>query len=334
MAITSTYYDTSAGVPASLVTETDWAQSHPSVGSSEYGVVTAADFKVTAHPSTPYGLNVATGQAWGHGVFDVSDSTVTVTATAPGATRWDLVAVRRDWTPASGGPSTVVVVEGGSVEAIPAARENDPGTLDDQPLYLVQWAPGEDQPTQLIDIRCWAGNGGMFAKSTHVLSYLNRVGASVQLARGLWEHSPTTICTYELGANDVPGWVIRDNTQNAADISEFGSGWLPASQGLTGIVTAGSPLHRPRVRRDGNMVHMFGAVRRNGGPRTNLCTIPVAFRPFDASVQFIGTTITSQGIVTELLLENGIISCADNYATGIANQDLSVFPLVASWAII
>ena len=46
MAITSTYYDTSAGVPASLVTETDWAQSHPSVGSSEYGVVTAADFKV------------------------------------------------------------------------------------------------------------------------------------------------------------------------------------------------------------------------------------------------------------------------------------------------
>lgn len=327
MAITSTYYDTSAGVPASLVTEVDWAHSHPSVGASEYGVVTAADFKVTAHPSTPFGLNLAPGKAWGHGVFDESDAIITLTAVEPASTRWDLVAMRRDWTPASGGPSAPVLIQGGTVEAIPAGRNNNPGTLDDQPLFLVLWTHGQTTPTALVDIRCWAGNGGLFAKSTHVLDYLSRVGATVQLARGAAANSNATHCTFELGPNDVPGWVIRDNTSDYATISTFGSGWLPVNtpQG-----------HVPRLRRDGNLVRLIGAVRRNAGSVLNILTIPPAFLPANSSTTtFIGGATTSSGLSYELALSNNLLTIPFGYASRSDTDppNTVVFPVTSSWAI-
>jgi hypothetical protein len=199
--ILSTFYDTSAGVPASLVTEVKWAKAHPHIGSSAYGVVGATDLKVTAHPTTPYTVNVAPGSAWGHGVFDESDQTVTVTCAVPdaGTTRWDLICVRRDWGPAAGGPTTITSVEGGTVKTIPAARNNTPGTLDDQPLQLVQWTAGQTQPTAMVDLRCWGGDGGLYAADDLARSYLTRLGTEVNIAGTVW--------AYTVGANDTPTWV-------------------------------------------------------------------------------------------------------------------------------
>jgi hypothetical protein len=197
--ITSTFYDTSAGVPASLVTETDWALSHPQIGSS-YGVDGIADFKVTAHPSTPLTVNVAAGTAWGHGVLDISDATVSVTCTAPaaGTSRYDLICIRRDWTPAVGGPTTITKVEGGSTKAIPAGREHDPGTLDDQPLALVLWTAGQTQPTQIIDLRCWQGDGGVLALDALARDYLDRVGTKVNIGGVVWQRT--------IGSGDLAVW--------------------------------------------------------------------------------------------------------------------------------
>jgi hypothetical protein len=194
VAIESTFYDTSAGVPASLVTEIKWAKAHPFIGAAQYGIRDPEDFKVTAHPSTPYAVNVADGGAWGHGIFDESDQVETVTCSPPaaGTTRWDLICLRRDWTPSAGGPTTVTKVEGGAVKQIPAGRNNTPGTLDDQPLALLQWTAGQTQPTANVDLRCWAGNGGLTAMDDLALTYLDIPGATVLINGSLWHHTVST----------------------------------------------------------------------------------------------------------------------------------------------
>jgi hypothetical protein len=200
VAITSTFYDTSAGTPASLVDEVKWAAAHPAIGSSQYGVGGATDFKVTAHPTTPLTVNVAEGLAWGHGVVDESDSVIAVTCTAPapGGTRWDMICVRRDWTPPVGGPTTVTKVEGGTSRLLPAGRENDPGTLDDQPVALVLWTYGSTQPTTIVDLRVWGGDGGLYAADDLVRAYMTRLGTVINIAGTIWQ--------YTVDAEDAATW--------------------------------------------------------------------------------------------------------------------------------
>ncbi len=318
MTIESTFYDTSPTVPASLVTEIKWSASHPHVGEADYGVVGAGDFEVTAHPSTPFTLNVAPGKAWGQGVFDHSDAIGNVTCSAPssGTSRWDLIALRRNWGPLAGGPTTLVPVEGGAVEEIPADRENDPGTLDDQPLYLVKWTAGQTQPTALIDLRCWAANGGVIAKSIHALSYLERIGSKVQIGNTLWTH--------ELVGNGDGDWVGRDITVSAADVATIGPGF----EAVTGNA------HKPRVRREGNRVHLVGAVRRLTGDFGNMLTVPAGFRPTNGQTMFVGAGVSSNGIAYELALSNGILSIVNGYATKSDTDAFTTFPVTASWPIV
>lgn len=182
MAITSAGYD-------GTVDEVQWAALIPSAGSSEYGVLGSLDFNVTAHPTTAYAVNVSAGTAWGHGVLDVSDSVVAVQCDAPaaGVIRWDLICARRDWRPLAGGPTSITKVNGGATADIPAGRNNTPGTVDDQPLFLVQWTGGQTQPTAYIDLRCWAGNGGLTARNDKVRSYLTRIGTQIEILGVQWQ---------------------------------------------------------------------------------------------------------------------------------------------------
>jgi hypothetical protein len=236
--ITSTFYDTSAGVPASLVTETDWALSHPQIGSS-YGVDGITDFKVTAHPSTPLTVNVAAGTAWGHGVLDVSDATVSVTCNAPaaGTSRYDLICIRRDWTPAVGGPTTITKVEGGSTKAIPAGREHDPGTLDDQPLALVLWTAGQTQPTQIVDLRCWQGDGGVLAVDALARDYLDRLGTKVNIGGVVWQ--------YTIGSGDLAVWTKMTEV-GSVELYGFGGAleYTPAAGQTAFKIQAGTAVNQ------------------------------------------------------------------------------------------
>jgi hypothetical protein len=274
--ILSTFYDTSAGVPSSLVNEIKWAKAHPHIGASHYGVEGPGDYAVSAHPSTPYAVNVAAGKAWGRGVFDDSDGIETVTCAAPaaGTTRWDLICVRRNWGPVAGGPSTVTSVPGGTVRAIPGDRQNTPGTLDDQPLALVQWTAGQTQPTAIADLRCWAGNGGMLAKDELALSYLGQLGASVKIGTDHW--------SYELLTNDVPGWVNEDGSGPWTPLT-LSAGW--ASNGIASVRTVGR----------GAFIHVAIDARYTAGSVIAegwiIAPLPVGMRPTDR-VFVPGTTNT------------------------------------------
>lgn len=190
MALTSVYYD-------GPVTETDRAKNL--AGAPEYGVYGPGDFNVTAHPSIPYAVLVKAGRAHGHGVTDTAATDQVVQcATLASGTRWDLIVVRRNWQPALGGPSTLEVVQAGATAQIPAARKVGPGVEDDQPLFLVKWQGGTSAPVQFIDLRVWAGNGGLFAKDDFVRTYLTSLGTEVNINGVTW--------TLGLGTNSLPAW--------------------------------------------------------------------------------------------------------------------------------
>jgi hypothetical protein len=179
------------------VDEAQWAKLVPSAGSSEYGVKGAGDWKVSAHPSTAQAVNIATGTGWGQGVMDTTDAIITVQCDAiSSGTRWDLIMMHRDWTP-PGGSTTGGKITGSATKQIPP-RANTPGVTDDQPLALVQWTAGQTQPTAIVDLRCWAGNGGMVAKDPLTLGYVARVGANITIGGIQWQ--------YVLDSNDNPVW--------------------------------------------------------------------------------------------------------------------------------
>jgi hypothetical protein len=190
MAITSIGYDGS-------VNEAQWSKLIPLAGSSHYGVAAGQDWKVTPHATLDRGITVATGSGWGHGILDTSDTTVSLQGTAVSSgSRWDLVVARRNWGGA-GGLTTFVLVTGSSSKSLPA-RNTTPGTLDDQPLALVQFTAGQTAPTSVVDLRCWARNGGMTARDDLALTYLKMPGAQIMVNGTQWN------C--ELDANGNPSW--------------------------------------------------------------------------------------------------------------------------------
>jgi hypothetical protein len=213
MAITSVGYD-------GTVSEAQWAKLIPKAGSSHYGIDDAPDWKVTAHPTLDRGVSIATGTGWGQGILDTSDSPVTLQTTAVGTgSRWDLVVARRNWS-GTGGSTTFAIKTGSASKAIPS-RNHDPGSLDDQPLALIQITAGSSAVTSIIDLRCWARNGGVVAKDELALTYLKEPGAQIKINGVLWS------CYISATGSSV--W-----SKQAAD------GYIPML-GMGGILTSTSP---------------------------------------------------------------------------------------------
>ncbi|QSZ47236.1 hypothetical protein [Arthrobacter sp. D5-1] len=248
MALTSIFYD-------GPVTESDRAANR--AGAADYGVYGPNDFKVTAHPSIPYAVLVKAGRAHGHGVTDEAeiDQVVNCPSLASG-TRWDLIVIRRNWQPELGGPSVLVPLTAGAEAVIPASRKIGPGVEDDQPIGFVRWQGGTSAPVEFIDMRTWAGNGGLFARSTKVLGYLAKVGTEVVINGVTWN--------YRLGTNDTPGWTstapLMAPIALAAGYTPFGGGYDPSvhteklelgrvfSEGTIGTTAASINVDKARFR--------------------------------------------------------------------------------------
>lgn len=199
MALASVFYDGPS-------TETDRAMYR--AGAPDYGVIGPDDFRVSTHPSIPYALLVKAGEAHGHGVTDkpAMPGEDQLVQCAPlsggGAVRWDLVVVRRNWQPLLGGPSTLVVIQGGTTAPnIQTIRKIGPGVEDDQPLALVEWRGGVNTPKSIIDLRCWAATGGAAIVDKLALTYLAKPGAMLTLDNRTLQYLPI--------GNGVWDWVSR-----------------------------------------------------------------------------------------------------------------------------
>lgn len=211
MAITSIGYDGQVG-------ESQWAKMIPFVGSSTYGVVGPDDWKVSSHPTTDKAVNVSPGSGWGHGVFDSSDSTYTVTCPPlSSGTRWDMIAVKRDWN-GTAGATTFTYVVGSGVMQLPAYT-SDPGNVDYQPIALVQWTAGQTKPTAIVDLRVWSANGGLLAKDSLAQSYVDELGTVMTVGGDEWRRVTD--------ANGVPTWSRASSFQRipllAAGGAHFGT---------------------------------------------------------------------------------------------------------------
>lgn len=196
MAITSIGYD-------GTVNESQWAKLIPLAGSGHYGVSGFSDWKVTTHPTLDRGVSIAAGTGWGQGVLDTSTTSTSLQGASVGSgSRWDLIVARRDWS-GTGGTTSFALIGGTSSKALPS-RNTDPGTLDDQPLALVQFTAGSSAPTAIVDLRCWARNGGMVARDELALTYLKKIGSNVVIGDSVWN------CT--LDSNGNTSWTTTMQT--------------------------------------------------------------------------------------------------------------------------
>lgn len=163
------------------VNDERWARLVPRAGSNPYGVVNVGDCKVTATTGDRR-VSVAPtssgGGVWGWGVFCEFAEATPLSLSAPGSgSRWDLIALRRNWTTRT---VTPVVVPGSATKQIPTRRTN-PGVEDDQPIALVRVQAGITSIMEIIDLRCFSSGGGVLAMDITALEYLNYVGASVRI---------------------------------------------------------------------------------------------------------------------------------------------------------
>lgn len=170
MTITSIGYAGSIGWAA-------WAQMARDLG-TDYGIDGVDDLKVLIKAAAAGEITVAAGTAHGQGIIDTSDSTITL-AGLTAANTWYTIVVRRDWT---GGPgaevTTILALAGNAAKAIASARQVGAGVIDDQPIALVHRGSTLDQ---VVDLRCWWGNGGLYAASVDALAYLGRPGSEVRV---------------------------------------------------------------------------------------------------------------------------------------------------------
>lgn len=262
MAILSIGYD-------GTVDERQWAKIQASTA-SVYGVSTPASWKVTAVAGSDRTVAIATGSGWGHHVFDESDTNYTLQGdTVASGSRWDMVVLRRDWGPVGGGPSSFKLIKGSSIKVLPL-RANNPGVLDEQPLALVQFSAGQTQPTAIVDLRCWASNGGMEVMDKLTLTYLEVPGADVKLDSSLWR--------YESKGNGVWGWQEYPLATDTGDqfvgalSTSFSGGWR-------GFAGGGySPL---AFRREGKHMQIWGAAASSTpeGVASIVVNMPVGMRP-------------------------------------------------------
>ena len=230
---TSNGYDTTSTNP---YTEGAWADAHPSIGLAKYGVRSPLDWKVTAVAGQDRTVSIAAGRGFGHGVTDktVANDTIQLDTIASGS-RWDLIACRRDWTPTAG-VSAFVKVNGGATATIPGGRNATPGNIDDQPLALVQVTAGQTQPTAILDLRTWAGDGGgLVANDDLVRSFLNTAGTRINIKGVDWVR--------RVGDNDTNEWVKLGEAGKLALLGVGGvlAGSAPAA-GTGFLIQAGSSV--------------------------------------------------------------------------------------------
>lgn len=160
------------------------------------------DWKVSSLGSLDRGIRVEAGTGSGDAVTDITTPYETMSLPKPDvAARWYLIVRRRNW---SGTGTTTLAAIVGTAAANPVlpSRLDEPGTRSDQPLAMVRVTQADSTVQQIIDLRCWASNGGVEVGHDLALSYLGTPGAVVKAPGGLHR--------FARQANGVWGWELVD----------------------------------------------------------------------------------------------------------------------------
>lgn len=141
------------------VDTSQWAALSRFVGHAPC-VAGSGDWKPTTVSGVDRTVRIASGVGYADGVMVTSDATadVQLDTLSTGATRWDAVVARRDWTTST---TSFVKVNGSSAKAVPTLTTAAGTGTSDQLVALAQVTGGTQVPTQLIDCRR-ALDGGVF----------------------------------------------------------------------------------------------------------------------------------------------------------------------------
>lgn len=197
--------DTQYGFPGT-VTPTAWAAIMGNAASGSFGVAGLNDLKLTTNAVGDRGALLSTGSAYGHGCLGIWSSTTQFNFTAASGTsdRWDCVVIRRTWSNTPGvSVTTLAVKTGSSSKSLPSLVMN-PGVQTEQPLWLVRVKGGQTAIQELIDLRCFSGNGGVQAIDPLAMGYLNQVGSRVEIGGTIYEYkanSTTSSAAWEAVSN-------------------------------------------------------------------------------------------------------------------------------------
>lgn len=192
MAITSIGY-------AGTVNAFEWAKLAPRIGElysvdfNGFNAVVAAGDRA---------IRITPGVATGAGICDTSDANVTVThAAASSGVRYDMIVLRRTW---ASKLTTVAVVQGTGTREVPA-RTMNPGTVDEQPLFLVRITAGSTVPIIEADLRLFRGAGGLTANDQLALYYVTTVGTRISIGDVDWVLTDQAGVgpTWRRSANDI-----------------------------------------------------------------------------------------------------------------------------------
>jgi hypothetical protein len=245
---------------AGEVDEIAYAQSNVLSG-VRYGVSGYADFRPTVGVGDR-AVAIAAGEAMGGGVRAVNSDPVTVNHASVGAgSRWDMIVLRRDW---SDGSATLVIIEGTSTKALPT-RNDDIGDVDDQPIALVRVVASSSVVAEIVDLRVFSGDGGLYARDPLVLQFMDRVGTVIRIIDRLWFRT--------IGSGGSPTWARHD--------VQWDTGWVNA----TG--SSGWAWQYCQVRRIGGVIFFRMSATRSVGWSTAaaLASLPVGYRPDNAHAQ-------------------------------------------------
>lgn len=205
--------DVQYGFPGE-VTPTAWATIIGNASGGVYGVGTGTaasigDLKLTTNGVGDRGALLSTGLAYGHGCVGIWNSTTQFNFAAPSGTndRWDCVVVRRTWSNTPGvSVTTLAVITGTSGKTLPALQ-NSPGAVTEQPLWLVRVKGGQTAIQELVDLRCFAANGGVQAMDALALGYLANPGSRVEVNGTVYEYRANA------GTTSI-GWEVVSSTSS------------------------------------------------------------------------------------------------------------------------
>jgi len=161
----------------------------PNVAAAQYSVEGLTDAQVVTNAIGSRGVTVKKGTVIGDGIMDVfeNDTNLNLGSVATGSPdRWDMVVLRRTWSATVGASTSIyTVIPGGPNKTLPA-RNNNKGVLSDQPIALCRVKAGNSNVQEIVDLRCWASNGGVQAVSELVMSYLDGPGSDLLINGQTW----------------------------------------------------------------------------------------------------------------------------------------------------
>jgi hypothetical protein len=269
------------------LSEQDWA-TMASLTGAQYAVRLAGDFQVSVHAGSTLTVDIAAGTAFGRGVTVVNTAQISIALdSVTSGARWDAIVIRRNWTTNT---VTVEKITGTATRAVPAGRNNSPGTLDDQVIALVQSTFGQTLPTAVIDMRVFPSK---VLTVSDLLAITNpAVGMEAVVLGGGTKQD--TRWRYQLDPTGNAGWARDDSDQLSRTLTSNVSLFTQSAMITTAAGwTAGSLSNRALV--DRNMVSIDIELRLTGArivadangnfPDQTIATINSAFAP-DQQVPF------------------------------------------------